>query len=169
MKTPVVAFVAKSNSGKTTLLEKIIAELKRRGYRVGAIKHDAHRFDIDKEGKDSWRLTQAGADTMVISSKEKMAMVKIHSSKEEMDVFDMVERYFSDVDIVLTEGFKKSPVPKIEVHRKERSRTLICRGDADDSSLIAVASDEFFDVDVPLFDINDYNSICNFIERRFFP
>ena len=167
MKIPVVGLVAKSNTGKTTLLEKIIAELKRRGYRVGAIKHDAHRFDIDKEGKDSWRLTQAGADTMVISSAEKMAMVKMNPSKQESDVSDIIERYFFDVDIVLTEGFKRSPIPKIEVHRKARSNSLICRGETDDPSLIALASDEFFDVDVPLVDINDYASICNFIERRF--
>jgi GTPase SAR1 family protein len=68
MTVKAVAFVAKSGSGKTTLLEKVIARLKDRGYRVGAIKHDAHRFDIDRPGKDSYRLTAAGADTMVISS-----------------------------------------------------------------------------------------------------
>jgi len=71
MHTPVVSFVAKSGTGKTTLLEKVIAELKQRGYRVGAIKHDAHRFDIDHPGKDSHRLTSAGADTMLISSPDK--------------------------------------------------------------------------------------------------
>ncbi|WP_461394974.1 molybdopterin-guanine dinucleotide biosynthesis protein B, partial [Deferrisoma sp.] len=70
-----MSFVAKSGTGKTTLLEKVIGELTRRGYRVGTIKHDAHRFEIDHEGKDSWRLTRAGASPMVISSAEKLAMV----------------------------------------------------------------------------------------------
>jgi len=75
MTVKALAFVAKSGSGKTTLLEKVISRLKDRGYRVGAIKHDAHRFDIDRPGKDSYRLTAAGADTMVISSPEKLALV----------------------------------------------------------------------------------------------
>lgn len=116
MKIPVVSIVAKSGTGKTTLLEKLIAEMKCRGYKIGVIKHDAHRFDIDHEGKDSWRLTQAGADTMVISSSEKLAMVKKTSSQTELSLEETVESYFQDVDLVLTEGFKKSAMPKIEVH-----------------------------------------------------
>lgn len=70
MNPPVVSIVAKSGTGKTTLLEKLIAEMKQRGFRVAAIKHDAHRFNIDHEGKDSWRLTAAGADTMLVTSPE---------------------------------------------------------------------------------------------------
>ncbi len=167
MKPPIVSLVAKSNTGKTTLLVKLIAEMKRRSYRVGAMKHDAHKFDIDKEGKDSWRLTQAGADTMVISSAEKMAMVKINRDQKEPELSEILINCFSDMDIVLTEGFKKSAMPKIEVHRKERSNTLICRGEHHDDTLIGVASDEKLEVDVPLFDINDPISICDFIEQEF--
>lgn len=85
MNPQVLSVVAKSGTGKTTLLEKLIAELKRRGYRVGALKHDAHRFDIDREGKDSWRLTQAGADTMMISSPAKVAMVKKNREQDDAD------------------------------------------------------------------------------------
>ncbi|MBI5656564.1 MAG: molybdopterin-guanine dinucleotide biosynthesis protein B, partial [Geobacter sp.] len=112
----VVSFVAKSGTGKTTLLEKVIAELKRRGHRVGAIKHDAHRFDIDHPGKDSHRLTAAGADTMLITSPEKLALIKRH--QEQPAIEELLATYCADLDIVLTEGFKRSSLPKIEVHRR---------------------------------------------------
>lgn len=164
-KPPAVSFVAKSGTGKTTLLEKVIAELKGRGYRVGAIKHDAHRFDIDHPGKDSHRMTAAGADTMLISSPEKLAVVKRHAATP--PIRDLISLYFADVDIVLTEGFKKSDLPKIEVHRRERSETLLCRGAENDPTLIAVASDESLVLDVPLFDLNDAAAVARFIEKRF--
>lgn len=167
MKAPIVSLVSKSNTGKTTLLVKLIAEFKRRGYKVGAMKHDAHYFEIDKEGKDSWRLTQAGADTMIISSPEKLAMVKKQPEGREPEARETIERYFQDVDIVFTEGFKKSSFPKIEVHRKERSDALICRGENHDPTLIALATDEELDVDVPSFGINDHVAIADFIEERF--
>ena len=164
---PVVSIVAKSGTGKTTLLEKIIVEMKRRGYKVGAIKHDAHRFDIDHEGKDSWRLTQAGADVMLISSPEKLALVKRYLPAEEPSLEDSVAAYFSDVDIVLTEGFKKSTMPKIEVHRQERASDLLCRGQEHDAALIAVASDAALELDVPLFHINDARGLCDLIEEQY--
>ena len=164
MSKAVISIVAKSGTGKTTLLEKLIAELKRRGYRVGAIKHDAHQFEIDHAGKDSWRLTHAGADTMVVSSASKVAIVQQNQAAEEPSVHALLATYFKDVDIVLTEGFKKSTLPKIEVHRKERSDSLLCRGEEHDATLIAVASDENWDLDVPVFDINDAAGICNLIE-----
>jgi molybdopterin-guanine dinucleotide biosynthesis protein B/molybdopterin-guanine dinucleotide biosynthesis protein len=160
-----LSFVAKSGTGKTTLLEKVIVELKGRGWRVGAIKHDAHRFDIDHPGKDSHRLSAAGADTMLISSPEKLAIVKKHEVPP--PIGELIATYFADVDIVLTEGFKKSDLPKIEVHRKERSATLLCRGDENDPSLVAVASDEPLELDVPVFDINDAAAVAGFIERKF--
>src|SRR5512141_919504 len=125
-----VSFVAKSGTGKTTLLEKVIAELKGRGWRIGVVKHDAHRFDIDHPGKDSHRLTAAGADTMLISSPEKLALVKKHAAAPPIE--ELLATYFGDVDIVLTEGLKKSGMPKIEVHRSERSASLICRGEEHD-------------------------------------
>ena len=167
MSPPVVSIVAKSGTGKTTLLEKLIAEMKRRGYRVGAIKHDAHSFEIDREGKDSWRLTRAGADTMLITSPEKLAMVKQHQAEEEPSLAASVATYCGDMDIVLTEGFKKSSMPKIEVHRRQRSETLICRGQELDPTLIAVASDSTLDIDVPLYDINDARGLCDLIVERF--
>lgn len=160
-----VSFVAKSGTGKTTLLEKVIAELKTRGWKVGVIKHDAHRFDIDHPGKDSYRLAAAGADTMLISSPEKLAMIKRHA--ESPPIREIITTYFQDVDIVLTEGFKQSDLPKIEVNRTERSSALLCRGEQFDPTLIAVASDAALELDVPVFDINDAAGIARFIEGRF--
>jgi molybdopterin-guanine dinucleotide biosynthesis protein MobB len=165
MTVKVVSFVAKSGTGKTTLLEKVIARLKERGYRVGAIRHDAHRFDIDHPGKDSHRLTSAGADTMLISSPEKLALVKKHAASP--PIAELLATYFTDVDIVLTEGFKQSSMPKIELHRRERSATLICRGAEHDPTLLAVASDEPLELDVPVLDLNDAGAVADFIEEKF--
>ncbi len=165
MSVKAVSFVAKSGTGKTTLLEQVIVELKRRGYRVGVIKHDAHRFDIDHPGKDSYRLTAAGADTMLISSPEKLAVIKKHEASPPLDV--LVATYFSDVDIVLAEGFKKGSLPKIELHRRERSNALMCRGEENDPSLVAVASDEPLSLDVPVLDLNDPVAVADFVERTF--
>jgi molybdopterin-guanine dinucleotide biosynthesis protein MobB len=163
--TPAVSFVAKSGTGKTTLLEKVIADLKERGWRIGVIKHDAHRFDIDHPGKDSHRLTAAGADTMLISSPEKLALIRKHAAPPPID--ELIATYFNDVDIVLTEGFKQSGLPKIEVHRKERSNSLLCRGEAHDPTLIAVASDEALELDVPVFGLNNVKDVADFIEKSF--
>jgi len=165
MKIKALSFVAKSGTGKTTLLEKVISELKGRNYKIGVIKHDAHRFDIDHPGKDSYRLTAAGADTMLISSPEKLALVKKHAASPPIE--ELLETYFGDVDIVLTEGFKKSGLPKIEINRRERSATLICRGEEHDPSLIAVASDQHLEVDVPLLDLNNPAQVADFVEERF--
>jgi len=167
MTPPVVSIVAKSGTGKTTLLEKLIAELKSRGYRVGAIKHDAHSFSIDHEGKDSWRLTRAGADTMLITSPAQIAMVKQNPPEQELGPAETIAAYCGDLDIVLTEGFKRSSMPKIEVHRRERSATLLCRGEENDPTLVAVASDEPLVLDVPLYDINDAVGLCDLIVERF--
>ena len=165
MQTKVVSFVAKSGTGKTTLLEKVIAGLKEQGYRVGVIKHDAHRFDIDHPGKDSYRLAAAGADTMLIASPEKLAIVKKY--QEAPPVEELIGTYFQDVDIVLTEGFKQSGMPKVEVHRMERSDTLLCRGEKHDPTLIAVASDAPLQLDVPVLDLNDHTQVVQFLVEYF--
>jgi molybdopterin-guanine dinucleotide biosynthesis protein B/molybdopterin-guanine dinucleotide biosynthesis protein len=162
---PAVSFVAKSGTGKTTLLEQVITELKSQGWRIGVIKHDAHRFDIDHPGKDSHRLTAAGADTMLISSPEKLAVVKKHAASPPLE--ELIATYFGDVDLLLTEGFKKSGQPKIELHRAERSQTLICRGEEHDPTLIAVASDEPLTLDVPLLDLNKPKQVAAFLVEYF--
>ena len=160
-KTRAIAVVGNSGAGKTTLLERLIPALKGKGLRVGVVKHDAHRFDIDHPGKDSHRLTVAGADTMMITSSEKLAMVKRHAGSPPIE--ELLERYFSDMDLVLVEGFRGSSLPKIEVHRKDFRRALICRGERNDPVLAAVASDEPLDVDVPVLDLNDPGAIAEFI------
>jgi len=156
-----IAIVGNSGAGKTTLLERLIPVLKRKGVRVGAVKHDAHRFDIDHPGKDSHRLTAAGADTMMITSASTLAMVKQHGVSPPIE--ELLERYFSDMDLVLVEGFRGSCLPKIEVHRREFRRALICRGERNDPGLAAVASDEPLDLDVPVLALNDPDAIAKFI------
>lgn len=165
MKIPyAIAIVGNSGAGKTTLLERLIPLLKGKGLRVGVVKHDAHRFDIDHPGKDSHRLTAAGADTMLITSSSMLAMVKRHAASPPVE--ELLARYFSDVDLVLVEGFRGSSLPKIEVHRKAFRNGLICRGERNDPSLAAVASDEPLDVDVPVLDVNAPVTVAGFIESR---
>jgi molybdopterin-guanine dinucleotide biosynthesis protein MobB len=160
-----ISFVARSGTGKTTLLEGVIAELKNRGYRVGVIKHDAHRFNVDHPGKDSYRLTAAGADTMLISSSEKLALIRQFAAPPPMD--ELLTTYFSDVDIVFTEGYKTGAIPKLEVHRAVLGNPLLCRGEQNDPELLAVATDSTLELDVPLLDLNDPVAVANFIERHF--
>ena len=162
MTVKAVAFIARSGTGKTTLLERLLPELSNRGYLVGAIKHDAHLFDIDYPGKDSHRLTSAGAETMLITSSEKLALVKKHSVSPPVE--ELLVTYFSDKDLVFVEGFQKSGIPKIELHRKEKNDPLICRGKYHDPTLVAVASDIPLDLDLPVLDLNNPRSIADFIE-----
>jgi molybdopterin-guanine dinucleotide biosynthesis protein len=166
---PAFSFVAKSGTGKTTLLIKVIEELTRRGFSVGAVKHDAHNFEIDHEGKDSWRITKAGASPMIISSKEKLAMVE-KDYRGEMPLADIIYSFMGNVDLVITEGYKMGNLPKIEVHRKEHSDELLCmtrEGELKDHRLIAVVSDEDLNLPVPGFDLNQPGPLCDFIEERF--
>lgn len=162
-KNNVVAFVAWSGTGKTTLVEKVVRELKNRGYSVGFVKHDSHGFDIDTPGKDSYRMAAAGADTVVVASAERVAVIKRHCRVPSVEA--IIEQYFDDVDIVIVEGFKRSSLPKIEVHRQSAETQLICRGEANDPNLIAVASDVPLLIDVPLYDIEDFSEIAGFIEE----
>jgi molybdopterin-guanine dinucleotide biosynthesis protein B len=157
---PLVSVVGKSDAGKTTLLEKLIPELKRRGYRVATVKHDAHSFEIDQPGKDTWRHRQAGADVVVISSKDKMAIIRsVDAELSLLQIADMI----TGVDIILTEGFKRGPAPKIEVSRREKSSELLCTAD----ELVAIATDQHFDLPVPQFGLDDAIGLVDTLERRF--
>lgn len=159
---PIVSIVGKSDSGKTTLLIKIIPILKERGYRVATMKHDVHGFEMDREGKDTYRHFHCGADGVLISSPKKMALIKRVDSEDSLDEF--AEQFFSDMDIVLTEGFKSRDKPKIEVYRSAVHEKPLC-GPGDNR--VAIASDTPVDVDCPRFDINDAEAIADFIEERF--
>jgi len=161
-----VSFVAKSGTGKTTLLVKVIRELSLRGYRVGAYKA-SHHFDIDQPGKDSYRMAQAGAVLTMINSPDKLALIQ--SEPTGLDIQALLLRYFSEVDIVLVEGDKSGPLPKIEVCRCQKSETLLCR-EAVDSSYIAIASDCLIDVaglDLPVLDLNRPDQVADFIVDTF--
>jgi molybdopterin-guanine dinucleotide biosynthesis protein B len=157
---PIVSVVGKSGSGKTTLLEGLIRELKRRGYRVGTIKHDAHSFEIDRPGTDTWRHAQAGSDHVVISSPQRVASIRRVEREQRLDE---LAAGMADVDIVLTEGYRRGSAPKIEVSRRERSGTLLCQPD----ELIALASDQPFDLSVPQYDLSDFQGLADLIEARF--
>lgn len=159
---PILSIVGKSNSGKTTLIEKLVAELKSRGWKIGTVKHDVHGFDIDIPGKDSWRHRAAGADSVIISSPQKLALIK--SVPQELTLDELARHYFPDVDLVITEGYKREAQPKIEIHRRAISQELLC--DPGDN-LQAVASDTRWEIGIPCFDLNDYKMIADFVEDNF--
>lgn len=164
MQPAIISIVSKKKSGKTTLLEKLIPELRRRGYRVGTVKHDTHGFNIDHEGKDSYRHKACGADSVMISSPWKLSLIK--DTPEEMPLTQLVERYMSDMDIVLTEGFKSANMPQVEVFRSTTHDTpLYSKGEK--NSLVAVLSDKPVDLGVPNLGINDYQALADLIEGRF--
>ena len=158
---PIIPVVGKSDAGKTTFLEKLIGELTRRGWRVGTIKHDAHRFDIDKPGKDSWRHAQAGSRAVAISSPEKVAVIKQVSREVTLDELASLEA--GEVDIVLCEGYKRSEKPKIEVSRQAAGTELLCSAD----ELIALVSDRRHGLDVPQFGLDDAAGVAGLLEERF--
>lgn len=159
---PIVSIVGKSDSGKTTLIEKLIPELNSRGYSVGTVKHDAHSFEIDKEGKDTWRHAAAGARVVVISSPEKLAVIKNVERERNLDA---LSQYLDgEVDIVLTEGYKRGDKEKIEVFRSAVHKELMSTVD---DKLVAVASDVDVDTVVPRYHIDDVNGIADFIEKRY--
>lgn len=110
---PVIAFSAWSGTGKTTIIEQLIPEFKCRGLRVAVIKHDPHKFEIDQEGKDSWRFTRAGADIAILNSKEKTALIEQRS----LDLAEALS-LIHDVDLVLAEGYQQEELPKIGISRK---------------------------------------------------
>lgn len=160
--THILSIVGKSNSGKTTLIEKMIPMLIGRGYRVATIKHNRHGFDIDHEGKDSWRHKKAGAVTTVIASPRRVALIE--DTDRDYGIEELAGRYIRDVDIILVEGFKENPFPKIEVSLAASGHDLIC---SRDDKLIAVASDRSLDdVEVPCYDINDAPGLVDFIDHR---
>jgi len=159
---PVVSVVGKSDSGKTSLLEKLIPEMKRRGYRVATVKHDAHGFEIDREGKDSFRHKKAGAVISLISSPERVALVA--DVDRDLNLTELRERFISDVDLIISEGYYKDAHPKIEVFRKTAHRAPLCK---DGDNLIAFVSDVPLDRGVPCFSLDDIGGIADFIEKIF--
>ncbi len=159
--TPILSIVGKSKSGKTTLLEKIIVELKRRGYHIATIKHHSHPgFEIDVPGKDTWRHAQAGSDIVVIAAPDKIATIQklVHELN-----LDDIAASLPPVDIILTEGYKQAGKPTLEVLRAARGLEIV----SDLGQLVGIATDTRLDVTIPQFNLNEPEPIVDFIENTF--
>lgn len=156
---PIISIVGKSDSGKTTLLEGLIAELKRRGHKVAVMKHSAEEFELDTTNKDTWRFSQAGSEVSAISSGNNLAVFK-HLEHDSSPV-ELSHFVSWDCDLLLTEGFKQSDCPKIEVHRKEQGAELI----SPPHQLLGVVTDEPLAVDVPQFSKDEFHRIVDLIEQ----
>ena len=157
---PVVAIVGKSKSGKTTLIEKLISELKSRGYRVATIKHATRGLALDKPGKDSWRHMQAGSEATAIVSSDRIVLIKLVTHSVGLD---QIVRFFGeDYDIILAEGFKQSGAPKIEIHRKEVGPPL-----SSVRKLIAIATDEALETKARQFSLQDIKGLADLLENGF--
>lgn len=158
-----VSFVAaSSNSGKTTLIEKIVKLLKARGLRVAVVKHTSAGFELDRPGKDSWRFQEAGADSVVLVGPGKMAAIR---KIDDIPSPEEIERAAGDIDIVIHEGSKKSAKNKIEVFRFGVSGDRpLC---LEDRSYLALVSDRPFPVSIPHFDLNDAEGVANYLVKNF--
>lgn len=159
---PVVSVVGKSDSGKTTLMERLIRSLADRGYRVASVKHHVHDFDIDVPGKDSWRHGRAGAVVTLVSSPSKLGMVR------DMDHEASLEEllgFAGDVDLLLTEGYRRAGSVRIEVSRRARSTELVC----EPTELFALVTDnpELEVGDVPVFGLDEAEPLADLVERSF--
>jgi molybdopterin-guanine dinucleotide biosynthesis protein B len=160
---PILSVVGRSESGKTTLLEKLIRELAGRGRRVGTIKHHYHGpVTVDVPGKDSWRHRQAGAQAVALVSPDTVFVVR--DAPGELSLESLTYLAFCGVDLVLTEGFKSGPMPKIEVNRQAQRAPLLC-GPAD--RLAAVVSDWDTGAPVPHFGLEDVVRLADFIEQHY--
>ena len=161
MSIPLITIIGRSGCGKTTLLEKLVTELKKRGYKLATVKHHSHRgFEIDQPGKDSWRFAQAGSDHVIIASPDKIASYR---KLEHELTLDEITAGVSDVDLILVEGYKQAEKPSLEVVRAANSRELI----GSREQRFAVAADFPLDLGVPQFGLDDVQAIADLIETRF--
>jgi len=154
MNIPVYSVVAYSGTGKTTLIEKLIPALRARGLRVAVVKHDAHEFEIDREGKDSWRFTKAGAEVTIVASATKAAIME----NRPVPVEKLIER-ITDVDVIITEGYKTGPWPKIALMRKENLKPLPLPPE----ECFAVMADIPVDTPGPFLPLDDAEGLADLI------
>jgi molybdopterin-guanine dinucleotide biosynthesis protein B len=149
-----------SGSGKTTLVARLLPELIRRGLTVSTVKHAHHEFDVDTPGKDSWRHRQGGAQEVMVASAYRWALMHEHRGASEPDLAALL-RHMTQVDLVIVEGFKREPHPKLEVHRPALGKPLLA---PHDPAIVAVASDvPIAGLQVPRFELDDITSIAEFI------
>ncbi len=161
MTLPIVCFVGRSNSGKTTLIERLIPEMTRAGYRVATIKHAGHGFDLDTEGKDSWRHKRAGASQVVVLSKGSLAMFA--DVPEELPIQDVRDRFIDDnIDLIIAEGWKSEGLPKVVVVREELQEVNVSL-----EGLLAVASIKPIQTDAPWFDRDNVQGLAQHLITHF--
>ncbi|MBN2158399.1 MAG: molybdopterin-guanine dinucleotide biosynthesis protein B [Spirochaetes bacterium] len=161
-KVPIVSIIGWSGSGKTTLLEKLIPELAGRGCRVATVKHYSHGFDMDREGKDTWRHRKAGAACTVLSSAGQLALVRDMDHDASLD--EIRDRFIHDADIILSEGFKRDSAPKIEVFREALGEEPLCRTIDD---VMAVMSDVPLGVGCICLGLDEVGKLADLIEENF--
>ncbi|EMK6953070.1 bifunctional molybdopterin-guanine dinucleotide biosynthesis adaptor protein MobB/molybdopterin molybdotransferase MoeA [Vibrio cholerae] len=157
---PLLGFAAYSGTGKTTLLEALLPKLTAAGLRIGLLKHAHHDFDVDKPGKDSYRLRKAGASQMLIASRNRHAlMTETPDAEAEFDY--LLTRFDAEkLDMILVEGCKNIAFPKIELHRAEVGKPWLY---PHDENIIAIAADETVETDLPQMHINDLDAIADFV------
>ncbi len=154
-------FAGTSGHGKTTLVEEVVAQLIFEGFSVSAVKHVHDGFDLDKPGKDSYRMRTAGCKEVMLVGDKRWGLMREFRDQREPELDALIPQ-MSHVDIVLVEGFRASPVPKIEVFRPSLGRAQRW---PDDSTIVAVASDERLDIPLPVLDMNDATQVAEFIRR----
>ena len=158
---PIIAIVGRSKSGKTALIERLIPEFIKRGYRVATVKHHGNDFPIDHKGKDSWRHKEAGAHTVVISSPQKIALIE--DAPHDLSLDELATRFIRGADIIIAEGFKREGHPKVEVFRKEINPYPLA---PELENVIAVVSDDPSSVAFPSLRHADIRGIADTIEEQ---
>ena len=161
----IIGFAAYSGTGKTTLIKEIIKILKKLDYRVSVIKHAHHDFDIDLPGKDSYEIRKSGAENMLVSSKNRWALMHENNYHDELSLVDLLGKLDNlKYDLILIEGFKTEPFPKIELYREEinKNRGLLSESD---ENIVAIATENVtkLNTNLTVLDINKPQDIVNFI------
>jgi molybdopterin-guanine dinucleotide biosynthesis protein B len=155
----IFGFAGWSGSGKTTLIEKLIPRFVKQGLSVSLIKHAHHTFDVDQPGKDSYRHRHAGASEVLVTSSRRWVLMHELRGTQEPSFEEQLNR-LSPCDLLLVEGFKFAPIPKLEVWRAETGEALL---HPNDPHVIALASDRKVETTLPTFDLDDDQTIATFI------
>ncbi len=158
----VFGFAGYSGSGKTTLIEKLIPLLTQRGFTVSLIKHAHHTFDVDTPGKDSYRHRHAGCSEVLVTSSRRWVLMHELRGMPEPNLNEQI-KHLSPCDLLLVEGFKREPIPKLEIYRAEVGEPLLHPHDA---NIVAIASDKQLNTRLPQFDLNDSAAIADFVLKH---
>ena len=158
-------FAGWSGSGKTTLIERIIPRLTARGLRVSLVKHAHHAFDVDQPGKDSHRHRSAGCTEVLVTAAVRWALMHELRGAAELTLPEAIAR-LAPCDLVLVEGYKRSPVPKLEIHRPELGKPLLFPGDPHIVGLATDRAAAFADRGIPVFSLTDHDALATFVVDR---